>query len=151
MIHLLPAFLASFEGPQQIPVAMFAFLSVGAIALFGIFLPVTVWMENRRKEREAYYKSEMFRRLAESSGDSAKTILQLVWEEDRQKRIRVLEALKVAGLVNVGVGVALVIFLRSLLGGGAGSPYLCGLIPGLIGAGMLAYVYFFAAPVDGGH
>ena len=150
MIHLLPALLANVEGTQQVPVALFAFLSVGAIALFGIFLPVTIWMENRRKEREAYYKAEMFRRLAESSSESAKSVLQLVWEEERQKRIKVLEALKIAGLVNLGVGVALVIFLRSLLGGGAGSPYLCGLIPGLIGVGMLAYVYVFAAPVDGG-
>lgn len=33
---------------------LWLFLSVGAVALFGIFLPLTVWMEHRRKEREAF-------------------------------------------------------------------------------------------------
>jgi len=60
--------------------------------------------------------------------------------------------LKIGGLINVGIGVGLMIFLRALLGGGGGavtngatgSVYLCGLIPGLIGVAMLVYVYLLA-------
>lgn len=42
----------------------------------------------------------------------------------------------------------LAIFLRVLIGSENDSPYLCGLIPGLIGVAMLIYVYFLAAPVE---
>lgn len=150
MIHPLLAVLAGIDGPQQVPVAVFAFLSVGAIALFGIFLPVTTWLDARRKEREAYYKAEMLRRLAEASGDNAKMVVQMLGEQERQRRYKAREGLKIGGLINIGVGIALVIFLRSLVGAGPGSPYLCGLIPGLIGVGMLVYVYILAAPIEGG-
>jgi hypothetical protein len=37
---------------------------------------------------------------------------------------------------------------RVMEGGGAGSPYLVGLIPGFIGLAMLAYAMFLAAPVE---
>ena len=127
---------------------VFMFLSVGAISLFGIFLPVAIVMETRRKEREAYYKADIMRRVTESSGEGSKAVLELMREESRQKQIKTIEALKIAGLINVGVGIALVIFLRSLLGSAAASPYLCGLIPGFIGVAMLVYVYAMARPVE---
>ena len=47
MLHLALVALAEIESQQQVPVALFAFLSIGAIALFGIFLPVAVWMDGR--------------------------------------------------------------------------------------------------------
>jgi hypothetical protein len=55
--------------------------------------------------------------------------------------------MKIAGIVNLGVGVGLIIFLRAMMGGQPGSPYLCGLIPGFIGVGMLVYALFLADPV----
>jgi hypothetical protein len=55
--------------------------------------------------------------------------------------------MKIAGIINLGVGLGLVIFLRIILGAGPGSPYLCGLIPGFIGVGMLVYALFLADPV----
>jgi len=39
-------------------------LSVGAVSLFGIFTQLILWIESRRKEREASYKAETIRRLA---------------------------------------------------------------------------------------
>jgi hypothetical protein len=139
-----------FPGPDEIftSFGLWAFLSIGAVALFAVFIPLVTWIESRRKEREAYYKAETFRRLAESSGDGAKAAMELLREESRQKQIKIIEGLKVGGLINVCVGVSLVIFLRSLIGGGAGSPYLCGLIPGMVGVAMLAYVFFLARPVE---
>jgi len=118
---------------------------VGALALFGVFLPVAVWTDARRKEREAYYKAETIRRITESSTDGANAALELMREEGRQEQIRTQEGLKIGGLITLAVGVSLVIFLRALIGN---EPvYLCGLIPAFIGAAMLGYVYFLAAPV----
>jgi hypothetical protein len=65
---------------------------------------------------------------------------------NRQQRQAGREGVKVGGLINIGVGVGLMIFLHSLLG--QGGPWLCGLIPGLIGVAMLVYVFFMASPIE---
>jgi len=72
---------------------LWMFLSVGAVALFAVFIPLVTFIDNRRKEREAFYKADTMRRLAESSGEGAKAAIQLMREEERLKRIKVLEGL----------------------------------------------------------
>ena len=114
------------------------------VALFS-FLSVAVWTGGRQKEREAYYKAETLRRVTEASGEGAKAAIDLLREEEHQKRIKAREGMKVGGLVLTGVGLALVIFLAALSGPKIA---LCGLIPGLIGVALLIYVYFLAAPVE---
>jgi hypothetical protein len=140
------ALMHFFEGPFSNPeMGMWMFLAIGAVALFVVFLPITTWLEARRKEREAFYKADTMRRLAESSGEGAKAAIELLKEESRQKWIRTREGLKIAGLINLAVGIALIIFLRALIGN---EPvYLCGLIPGFIGVAMLVYALFLAPPV----
>jgi hypothetical protein len=125
---------------------LWVFLSIGAIALFGIFIPTVTWIDSRRKEREAFYKAETFRRMAESSGEGARGAVEMLREEERIKLAKTREGLKIGGLINIGVGVSLVIFLSALLGTHRGAPYLCGLIPAFIGIAMLVYVYFLAEP-----
>lgn len=134
-----------FEGMNP-AFGLFAFLSIGAVALFAVFLPVTTWLESRRKEREAYYRAETVRRLVESSGEGAKTAVELIREQDRIERVKKHEGLKIGGLVNIAVGVGLLIFLRMLIPTEA--VYLCGLIPVLIGVALLVYVLFMAKPVE---
>ena len=124
--------------------------AVGAFALFGIFLPTVIYTENRRKEREAYYKAETMRRLTETSSDGAKIALEMMRESERLEKRKTREGLKIGGLITLAVGVAVMIFLYALLGpngpehGEAGPVYLCGLIPGLIGVAMLVYVYLLS-------
>ena len=47
------------------PVGLFLFLSVAVASLFS-FIAVTVWAGERRKEREAYYHSEVLKKIAET-------------------------------------------------------------------------------------
>jgi len=143
MTHLLVTYLGSDEAFGSF--GLWAFLSVGAVALFGIFIPVTSWIDSRRKEREAFYKAETIRRVAEASPDGAKATVELLREQDRLSRIKAREGMKIGGVINLGVGIGLVIFLRALTGPQVA---LCGLIPGFIGVGMLVYVYVLAAPVE---
>jgi Flp pilus assembly protein TadB len=125
---------------------LWMFLSIGAVALFVVFIPTVTYLENRRKEREAFYKADTIRRLAESSGEGAKAAVDLLREQDRQQRVKTREGMKIGGLINLAVGIALVIFLRALIGN---EPvYLCGLIPGFIGVAMLTYALFLAPPVE---
>ena len=148
MTHLLLHHIGFSESLLFGNMGLWLFLSIGAVSLFVVFIPLVTWMENRRKEREAFYQAETIRRLAEASGEGAKAAIELMREQNRLSRIKMLEGMKIGGVINLGVGVGLVIFLRVLLGSGQGSPFLCGLIPGFIGIGMLTYVFVLAAPVD---
>ena len=126
---------------------LWIFLSVGAVSLFVVFIPLVSWIDSRRKEREAFYRADTLRRLTEA-GDGGKAALEMLREEERLKMIKQREGLKIGGIVNVAVGIGLSIMLYSLIGGGKDNPYLVGLIPGLIGVGLLVYVYVLAAPLD---
>ncbi len=146
MAHLVLQFLFNsddFVGAN----GLWIFLAVGAVALFGIFLPTATWVEHRRKEREAFYKADSLRRIAEAPGEGSQTALQLLREEERIKRIKSREGLKIGGIINIGVGLGLIIFLHALIG--THEPvYLCGLIPAFIGVAMLVYVYVMASPIE---
>jgi hypothetical protein len=84
--------------------------------------------------------------VSESSAEGAKQAVELLREQSLQERRRRKESVKIGGLVNLGVGLALIFFLRSLMG--PNSPYLCGLIPAAIGVAMLVYIFFLAAPIE---
>jgi Flp pilus assembly protein TadB len=120
-------------------IAVFLFLSVGAVALFS-FVAVASWAEARRKEREAYYRSETLKKITESQGAGA--VIELIREEEKQTAIRRREGQKLGGLVNIAVGVGLLIFLRALIHDEPA--YLVGLIPLLIGVVLLVYALFMA-------
>jgi hypothetical protein len=126
---------------------MFGFLiPIVAIVSAFTFVIVVHWLDSQRKEREAFYKADTLRRVTEASGEGAKAALDLMREDERLKRIHTREGMKIAGLINIGVGIGVLIFLHALL---VGTPiYLCGLIPGFIGVGFLVYVYFLAVPVE---
>ena len=119
---------------------------IAMVAVVFTFVIVIRWVDTQREEREAYYKAETLRRVTEASGEGAKAAVELMREDERLRRIKTREGLKIGGLVNIGVGIGLLIFLRALIG--HTGVYLCGLIPGLIGVGLLVYVYFLAAPVE---
>jgi uncharacterized membrane protein len=127
---------------------LFLFLSVGSIALFS-FIAVASWADARRREREAYYKSETLKKIAEAQGAGASSAIEFLREEAlrraeekknaaRHRR----EGIKLGGLVTTAVGIGLMIFLRAIE---RDEPvYLVGLIPLLIGVALLAYSYLLA-------
>jgi hypothetical protein len=111
------------------------------------FIAIASWSDNRRKEREAFYKSETLRRITESSGEGAKEAIDLLREDARLKRLGEREGMKITGLISIGVGLGMVIGLPRLIGLKVA---LCGVIPALIGVAFLVYVYFLAAPLEDG-
>lgn len=144
MNYLVHLALLHFEnGPfSSGSFGLWMFLSIGAVSLFVVFIPLVSWIDARRKEREAFYKAEMMRRLAESSGEGARAAIDLMREEERSRLVKTREGLKIAGLINTAVGIALVIFLHALI---VSEPvYLCGLVPGFIGIAMLVYALWLA-------
>jgi|ERR1700677_3597403 hypothetical protein len=113
---------------------------VGSIALFS-FLAVASWADARRKEREAYYNSEAVKKIAESSSEGAKSALELLREKEKNAFRRRLEGLKLGGLITTAVGLGVMVLLRGIVEPGDGPVYLVGVIPLLIGAALLVYVF----------
>lgn len=127
---------------------LFLFLSVLMVCVFS-FISIAVWTEARRKEREAYYKAESLRRVAEMPGDGAKYVVEMMREDERiheaksfANEIKKLEGMKIGGLVNIAVGAGLfcLIYFTS---DNKGAAYV-GMIPGLIGVALLVYALFLA-------
>lgn len=120
--------------------AVFFFLSIGAIALFT-FLSVATFSGTRQAEREAYYKAEMMKKIAEVGG-SSNPALDYLREQERIAAAKRLGGYKLAGLINIGVGLG----VMALLGGLVREVpvYLCGAIPVLVGVALLAHAMLFA-------
>lgn len=124
-----------------VPVAAIMVPIVGSLALFS-FLGVASWSEARRKERESYYTSETLKKIAESSGEGAKSAMELLRERQKNLVRNRLEGIKLGGLVTAAVGIGVMALLRGL---DHDEPaYLSGLIPVLIGAALLVYAYALA-------
>lgn len=111
------------------------FLSIGAVALFT-FISISSWSDARRREREAFYKTDMLKKVAESEGAGAASALEVLRQQQQYSDLNRRHGLRIGGLVTFAVGVGLMIFLRALL---PGTPiYLCGMMPLLIGVALCA-------------
>jgi hypothetical protein len=122
-------------------VALFLFLSIGAIALFS-FIGVAAWTDNRRKERVAYYQSETLKKIAETSGSGSNAALDFMREQEAISSRRRLEGMRLGGLVTAAAGIGVMVLLWGIE---REEPvYLAGLIPLLIGSVLFVYAQFLA-------
>lgn len=97
------------------------------------FVSVMVWLENRRKEREAHYRNETARRIAEASDPAP--LLEYARDLERADAAGTRTKARVAGLVTLAAGAALMVFLHQAAPGTAA--WLVGLLPLLVGAALL--------------
>ena len=88
-------------------------------------ISVATWSGARQKEREAYYKNDMLKKLADSQGPGAASALELMREEARIATVRMKQGLQIGGLITGAAGLGVLIFLRALLGGEQGV-WMCG-------------------------
>jgi uncharacterized membrane protein YeaQ/YmgE (transglycosylase-associated protein family) len=114
---------------------------VGAIATFG-FLGVASWASARRREREAFYRSEVLKKLADAGPDGSSAALEMFREQQRAADRNRLETQRLGGLILAAVGLGLMPLLRGVASNE--SAWLAGVIPALIGAVLLLYSYGLA-------
>ena len=127
------------------PHSLVVLISLPLVCVFS-FLAVTSWSKARLRERQAFYKSETIRKIAESQGGSA--AVEYLRESDHNAARQRREGQKLAGLVTLAVGVGVMIFLRRVPispdSGSDSSAYLVGVIPVLVGIALLIYSYVLA-------
>jgi len=123
-------------------IPLFLFLSVASVALFS-FIAVAVWSGERRREREAYYKSETLKKIAESSGPAGTAAIEYLRESEKKTMCRNREGQKLGGLITTAVGVALMIFI-GFVNTQPDRAYLVGLMPLSIGLALLIHAYILA-------
>ncbi|HKF23893.1 MAG TPA: DUF6249 domain-containing protein [Candidatus Angelobacter sp.] len=120
-------------------------IPVVAIVCVFTFISIAAWSDARRKEREAYYKSETLKKIAEAPGTGGQTALEYLREEERSSHRRreqqASEGRKLGGLVLIAVGVGLMLLLWGVADQDAKGVYLVGAIPFLIGVALLVYSY----------
>jgi hypothetical protein len=120
------------------------FIPIVSVICVFTFVSIASWADARRKEREAYYKSETLKKIAESQGPGATSALELIREEERIAVRRQREGQRKGGLVAIAVGIALMPFLWFVLDPGDKAVALVGLFPMLIGVALLFYSYVLA-------
>jgi hypothetical protein len=126
---------------QTLPI--FLFLSVASVALFS-FVSVAVWSSARRREREAYYRSETIKKIADTQGAGSSSAIEFLREEEKNAARRRQEGQKLGGMITVAVGIGMILFINAVDRRDPDPAYLVGLIPLRIGVTLLAYTYLFA-------
>jgi hypothetical protein len=126
---------------QMLP--MFLFLSIASVAVFS-FISVAVWSSERRREREAYYRSETLRKIAETQVGGGSSAIEFLREEEKNARRRRQEGLRLGGLVTAAIGIGLMVFIAAVDRSDQKPAYLVGLIPLFIGVALLSYAYLLA-------
>jgi hypothetical protein len=124
--------------------AAFWFMIAVASTAFFTFISFIIWVDGRQREREAHYRDEMTRKIAEA-GDSG-PILEYVRANERADAAKVRLKARVSGLITIAVGVGLMIFLHQIAP--ATAVYLVGLIPLFIGIVLLILSEFMMKPAD---
>jgi len=104
--------------------------AVAIVAVFT-FIAVASWSDNRRRERESYYRHETLRKAMEQPGESSSQILALMREEENRRERKRVEGLRLGGLITTVSGIGIMVFLAAME---TEEPaYLVGGIPLLIG------------------
>lgn len=115
---------------------MFAVLIpiVGSVVLFA-FLSVVGWAKEKRREREAFYRYEVQKKLVEQGGGAS--LLELMHSEAEAKVRRRREGQILGGLITTVIGASGIVVLYALVP--VAGVWTAGLIPLSIGLVILLF------------
>ena len=111
---------------------------------FFSFASVWLWSISRRRERESLYQSETVRKISEAHGQQA--VFDYLHEFERLRARRLQGAYTVGGIIAACGGAGLTIFLWAMEDTREEHVYFVGLIPLLVGLGLLAYTRLAPKP-----
>jgi hypothetical protein len=112
---------------------------IGSVVFFS-FLSVVGWASQKRREREAFYRYEMLKKLVEQGGAGGQQALELIRTEAQLQDRRRREARILGGLITAVIGASVMILLYVLVP--AVGVWTAGLIPFSVGAAILLFALF---------
>ena len=126
----------------------------GLSALFGTLIPIAgiamivlvVFFEEKRKTKQALYRSELLKKVAESQGDTADKIMEMIRQEELDAKIRKREGIKLGGLVTAAAGLGVIAVLFMLVR--THPVWIAGVVPLLIGLALFIYGQTMAPKPD---
>jgi fatty acid desaturase len=119
---------------------MVTVIAAAALSLIAVL----AWLNLRKREREAHYRSEAVRRIVET-GDAA-AALEIIRELQNADTSRMRNGARLAGLVTIAAGIGLTVFLAAAVAGAEHPIYLVGLIPILVGVALLIFTELIVKP-----
>jgi hypothetical protein len=113
------------------------------VPLAGIIMIIfIVWFAEQRKTKESFQRHELLRKIAETQGDAAQRVLDMMREQEYEAKVRRYGCMKLSGMITAAAGLALMPVLAML---NYHKPtWIVGLIPFLIGTALFVYVAFLA-------
>jgi len=122
----------------------------GVPAVVATFVPIAgiimvifiVFYGEQRKAKESFHRHELLRKIAESQGDAAQRVLEMIREQEYEAKVRKHEGMKLGGLIAAAVGLALMPVLAML--DQHRPSWIVGLIPFLIGTALFVYITYLA-------
>jgi hypothetical protein len=123
---------------NEIPAVVATFIPIAGI----IMIIFTVWFAEQRKAKVSFYRHELLRKIAESQGDAAQRVLEMIREQEYESKVRRHEGMKLGGLIAAAVGLALIPVLALL--DRENPSWIIGMIPFLIGTALFVYVTYLA-------
>jgi len=113
--------------------------------VFFAFLSVVGWAREKRREREAFYRHEVQKKIVDQGGDGGLQVLEMMRKETELQDRRRRETRILGGLVTAVIGASTMILLYALTPGGI---WTAGLIPGSVGAVILLYALLGTRPAQ---
>ena len=132
------------QSPQLVLMMVLLLPLVGAVGLC-VFLVVGIWSRSRQREREAFHRAELLRKLAELPAEAAAPVLAVLHEDDARALRRRREGLILAGMIWLVVGVSFVGAGQLVTELSRDGLWAFGLIPTFVGSAILFHAAFFAA------
>lgn len=112
---------------------------VGSIVFFA-FLSVVGWAQQKRREREAFYRHEVLKKLVEQGGAGGQQVFEMMRKEAELQDRRRREARILGGLITAVIGASVIILLSILVP--VAGVWAVGLIPLSVGAVILLFALF---------
>ncbi len=112
---------------------------IGSIVFFA-FLSVVGWAQQKRREREAFYRHEVLKKLVEQGGTGGQQVFEMMRKEAELQDRRRREARILGGLITAVIGASLMILLSILVP--VAGVWAVGLIPLSVGAVILLFALF---------
>ena len=123
-------------------------------AIFGTLIPIAgiamivliVYFEEKRKAKQSLYRSELLKKIADSQGDAADKIMEMIRQEELDAKIRRREGIKLGGMITAAAGLGAMALLFMLVP--AQPVWVAGVVPLLIGLALFIYAQTMAPKPD---